>query len=89
MTCELTMITGMKESFYRVSSLDLLGNKGGFWINGYREGENYSTSTAGHLGSNVLFYDSREEVHRYEIKVSSDTRRMVNEINFLLELEEI
>lgn len=88
MRCEITMTSGRKVTYDQVLYIEpRRGNGDEFWLHGHDDGVEYRQKTAGHIGTVLLFYTNQGEVHRYEIKSSTDTRRMMNEVNFLVDLE--
>lgn len=90
MRCEITTISGRTITYDRVTYLEprLRGDGDEFWLHGYDDGVSHERKSAGHIGTVIVFHDNKGVTHRYEIKSSTDTKIMINEMNFLLKLEE-
>jgi hypothetical protein len=96
MRCETETRIGVTDSLENVYSLEKIGEEGGFWISGVQR---ESGDTGLHrqlqrhiglnLGAKVLFVGKDGKEFRYEIKTKADTLRIINEVNFLLDLEKV
>lgn len=96
MRCETETRIGVTDSLENVFSLEKIGEEGGFWISGVQ----WQSDDAGlhrqlqrhiglHIGSKILFVGKDGREFRYEIKTKADTYRIINEVNFLLDLEKV
>jgi hypothetical protein len=96
MRCETETRIGVTDSLENVYSLEKIGEEGGFWISGVQ----WESGDTGlrrqlqrhiglHLGAKVLFVGKDGKEFRYEIKTKADTLRIINEVNFLLDLEKV
>lgn len=96
MRCETETRIGVTDSLENVYSLEKIGEEGGFWISGVQ----WESGDTGlhrqlqrhiglHLGAKVLFVGKDGKEFRYEIKTKADTYRIINEVNFLLDLEKV
>lgn len=96
MRCETETRIGVTDSLENVYSLEKIGEEGGFWISGVQ----WESGDTGlrrqlqrhiglNLGAKVLFVGKDGREFRYEIKTKADTYRIINEVNFLLDLEKV
>ena len=97
MRCETETRIGVQDSLEDVYLLEKIGDEGGFWISGVQEAEDVDTGFRQqlqrhiglHLGAKILFVGKDGKEFRYEIKTKADTYRIINEVNFLLDLEKV
>lgn len=101
MRCEVETKIGVQYRMEYVVSLEKISDAGGFWINGLKkldrtfdeikqEPREFPLECIGlNIGSRILFVDGNGKEYRYEIRTAADTLRIINEVNFLLDLEEV